>query len=233
LTRTFDIIPMDYMIRAGRWKDYALNEQGFGTEGINELFKVDPDPDYQRIGDEYMKMLLKKFESEEGIWNRMYRIDEGRKVPTRYVAKSQGWATEGLLANYELTGDNMYLDKAENIAEQLMKYQSSNGSWQFIYNSGNTNETAEKATAIWSVLFYKLYHHTQNENYLQTARKALLWCLNNQYNGPDPLAHGGLVAVTRASGVIYRRWFPMECLYASGFFGLAVLEELALQEKGK
>lgn len=103
LTQEFDLTPMDYMIRAKKWKNYALNEQGFATEGINELYKVDPNPDYQRIGDEYMQMLLKKFDTPSGIWNRMYRIETGVADPTKYHTRGVGWAMEGLIALYELT----------------------------------------------------------------------------------------------------------------------------------
>ena len=49
-----------------------------------------------------------------------------------------------------------------------------------------------------------------------------------QYDGPDPDAHGSLVGCSPQSGVGYRKWFHVSCVYASAFFGLAVLEELKL-----
>lgn len=94
-------------------------------------------------------------------------------------------------------------------------------------------EKYEKGTSLWSYLFYRLYKYTDNPEYLVVARKALTWCLDNQYDGHDPLAHGGLVGITRQSAIGYRSWFPMQCLYASGFFGLAVLEELTIQQRVK
>lgn len=229
LTKSFDIIPMDYMNRASKWKDYSLNEQGFGTEGINELFKIDPNSKYQAIGDAYMEMLLKIYDTDEGLWNRRYQIDKNETFPTAHNTKAQGWAMEGLLACYELTEKKLYLEKAEKMAEHLINNQLQDGSWSVIFNSKYEKEICEKGTPLWGYLFYKLYHFTKDTKYLNAARKALGWCLNNQYNGLDPFAYGGLVGITRASGVIYRAWFPLECTYASGFFGLAVLEELALQ----
>ena len=65
----------------------------------------------------------------------------------------------------------------------------------------------------------------------EAARRALEWCLNNQYAGPDGDAHGGLVGVSPQSAVGYRPWFRVSCTYASGFFGLAALEELKLQDR--
>ncbi|MEI6276234.1 MAG: hypothetical protein WCP08_09600 [Prolixibacteraceae bacterium] len=233
LTKAFDIIPMDYLNRAASWKNYSLNEQGFGPEGMNELFKVDPNPKYLAINDAYMEMLFKKFETEEGLWNRSYIIDKKETVPVEYQTRSQGWAMEGLLASYELTGKKMYLDKAEKMAEHLIKSQFEDGSWSFVFTSRDVREISDKGTPIWSYLLYKLYHYTNKEQYLTRARKALDWCLKNQYNGPDRQAYGGLVGISRASGVVYRQWFPIACTYATGFFGMAVLEELALQENKK
>ena len=228
LVQQFDILPMDYMVRAGRWKDYVLNEQGFGTEGINELFKVENNPEYQRIGHDYMQMLLAEFDSESGIWNRKYLIPEDERVPTAFHTRGVGWAMEGLIAVYELTGDPDYLQKAERMAKHLIDNQLPDGSWSYDFKSQNENEISEKGTALWSLLFYKLYNFTKDPEHLKVARHALTWCLDNQYDGPDIHAHGGVVGMSRQSGVVYRKWFPLTCSYTSGFFGLAILEEMKL-----
>ncbi len=230
LTQQFDLLPMDYMIRASAWKNYALNEQGFATEGINELYRVNPNPLYPKIGDEYMKMLMKKFETPSGIWNRLYRIEQQKAEPTQYHTRGVGWAMEGLIAVYELTGDPSYLNKAVKMGQHLIDNQLDDGSWSYDFKSQNPGEVSEKGTALWSLLFYKLYRFTEDPMHLKTARKALLWCLNNQYDGPDLHAHGGLVGLSRQSGVVYRQWFPLACTYSSGFFGLAVIEELKIQD---
>jgi hypothetical protein len=138
---------------------------------------------------------------------------------------------EGLVAAYELTQDPVYLAKARKMAGVLLAHQLENGSWSYDIKSEDPEEISEKGTALWSLLLYKLYRHTEDPTHLSAARKALTWCLEHQYAGPDPLAQGGLVGVSRQSGVVYRPWFRLACSYASGFFGLAVLEELALQAK--
>jgi hypothetical protein len=230
LMNEMEIIPMDYLVSKEKWKDYAMVEQGFGSEGINELFKAEPNPEYKRIGDDFMKMLIEKFDTENGLWKREYLINEKKTTPAGSRAKSKGWVAEGLLAAYELTGDKMYLDKTEKIAEHLINNQLSDGCWSFVFIEQNEMEKDEKGTSLWSYLFYRLYKYTENPKYLDVARKALTWCLDNQYDGHDPLAHGGLVGITRQSAIGYRSWYPIECLYASGFFGLAVLEELKLQQ---
>jgi hypothetical protein len=53
--------------------------------------------------------------------------------------------------------------------------------------------------------------------------------MDNQYTGSDIEGQGGVIGLTFQSGVTYRNWFPLACSYTSGFFGLAILEELKLQ----
>ncbi|RMG64021.1 MAG: hypothetical protein D6722_17220 [Bacteroidetes bacterium] len=203
------------------------------TEGINgALPGGPPNPAYPRIGDAYMQMILAKFDTEEGIWNRKYLIDEAEKVLTAYHCCGTGWAMEGLVAAYELTQDALDLAKARKMADVLLAYQLEDGSWSYNIKARDPNEISEKGTALWSLLLYKLYRHTQDPVYLAAARAALGWCLDHQYVGPGPLARGGLIGVSRQSGVVYRSWVRLACTYASGFLGLAVREELALQEAG-
>ena len=82
------------------------------------------------------------------------------------------------------------------------------------------------------MLFYQLYEYTKDERHLNTARKALRWCINNQYMDPENSpAYGGIMGNNRESGVVYRRFSPLICSYTVGWYGLALLEELKLQEK--
>jgi len=110
-----------------------------------------------------------------------------------------------------------------------MKRQLESGAWA-VYLDQPVEQCglSEKATAIWSLLLYRLYGATGDERYLAAARKALTWCLKNQYAGPDPEARGSLVGVSPYSGIGYRPWFRIASNYASAYFGMAVIEELRL-----
>lgn len=83
-----------------------------------------------------------------------------------------------------------------------------------------------KGTALWSLLFSGAYGASGEQRYLEGSRRALRWCLDKQYTGPDPEAHGGLPGVSPHSAVGYRPFFRVSCAYGAGFFGLAVAEEL-------
>ncbi|MBS12141.1 MAG: hypothetical protein CME19_11135 [Gemmatimonadetes bacterium] len=45
------------------------------------------------------------------------------------------------------------------------------------------------------------------------------------------LSGSGIVGINNFSGVIYRRWFPLTCLSSSAFLGLAILEEMNLDNR--
>lgn len=118
------------------------------------------------------------------------------------------------------------------MADHLMKWQHPDGSWSWIFDRPVEEVgVGEKATALWSMLFYKLYGYTNDQRHLEAARKALGWCIDNQYTGNDAEAYGGIVGSCPQSGVVYRPWYTLCCTYASGFFGLAALEELKLLGK--
>ena len=127
--------------------------------------------------------------------------------------------------------DTVYLAYARQIADHLIQHQLPDGSWSFYLNRDPADwGIGEKATALWSMHFYHLYRATGEKIYLETARKALLWCLENQYTGPDPEAIGGLPGRSPASMVGIRPFFHATCSYTTGFFGMAILQELALMD---
>jgi len=232
LVHSFDLVPMDYVEEEGQWKDFTLNEHGFGMEGLAELYAVDPSPEVRKFGYDYIEQVLDKLGRTDGLWERRYNRNTGEipKRGYREVVKGQGWAMEGLLAAHRMMPEERYLNLATKMAEHLIESQLPSGSWPFRFtHTVEEDGVAEKGTALWSLLLYRLYNATGNDKHLNAARKALQWCLDNQYTGPDPHAYGGIVGDGRRSGINFRFWYPMTCSYAASFFGLAIIEELQLK----
>jgi uncharacterized protein YyaL (SSP411 family) len=174
---------------------------------------------------------MKVFQREDGLWHRAYDWTTNKHVETVRMTRGLGWAMEGLLAMNRMYPDTIYLDYAEKLAKNLQNGQNADGSWSYIFDrDAKEVGISEKGTALWSLLFYQLYKATGNSAYLQTARQALSWCLESQYTGPDMEAVGGLVGSTPASMVGIREYFPASCAYTTGFFGLAILEELKISD---
>ena len=231
---TFTILPHYYLYDEDRFNERILDETGWDPEGHAALYEVTGDDQFRKIGKVFMDKHMKAFQREDGLWHRSYDWTTGKHVETIKMTRGLGWAMEGLLAMNRMYPDTIYLDYAEKMAKKLKDSQNDDGSWSFIFD-GDPEEVgiSEKGTALWSLLFYQLYEATGKSGYLQAARKALLWCLENQYTGPDVEAIGGLVGSTPASMVGVRQYFPASCAYTTGFFGLAILEELKIQEGKK
>lgn len=231
LLDAYEIIPMDYIVSEKKWKDYTISEAGFGPEGICEVYIESKDETVKAIGELYMSRLLNRFQQEDGLWARKFNFNPEKTIPSLKHTRGQGWAMEGLISSYTMTKDVKYLKLSERMAAMLIKYQNKAGYWSYNFDKPASEVgISEKGTALWSLLFYRLYEINKNPIYLETARKALTWCLDNQYMDSDIEGHGGLVGITSQSGVTYRSWYPLACSYTSAFFGLAVLEELKLQK---
>jgi hypothetical protein len=231
---TVDILPHYHRYDEDRFNERILDETGWDPEGHAAIYEVTGDDRHREIGKEFMDKHMKAFQREDGLWHRSYDWTTKKHVETLRMTRGLGWAMEGLLAMNRMYPDTIYLEYAEKMATQLQNHQNTDGSWSFIFD-GDADEVgiSEKGTALWSLLFYQLYNATGKPGYLQTARMALTWCLENQYTGPDIEAIGGLVGTTPASMVGIRHYFPATCAYTTGFMGMAIAEELKVMDAEK
>lgn len=224
---TVDILPHYYLYDEDRFNPGILDETGWDPEGHASLYEVTGKEEYRESARLFMDKHMKVFQREDGLWQRNYNWVTGKTGETARMVRGCGWAMEGLLAMNRMYPDSIYLEYAIRMANHLVENQHPDGSWSFVFNlEPEDTGITEKGTALWSLLFYQLYDATGNEKYLETARYALIWCLDNQYTGPDPEAVGGLVGRTNASMVGIRHYYDATCAYTTGFFGLAILEEL-------
>jgi hypothetical protein len=230
LCRQEDIIPQNYWPATKTWSDFTIDESGFGTEGFAELYRVTKNELYRDQGRKYLQQIVAKLERPDGLWDRSFVKTTGKSLATSRMTRGMGWAMEGLLAQHRLDPKGGWLERAKKMGDSLLALQQPDGSWAFNFDqSPAAVGVAEKGTALWSLLFYRTFTASGEVRHRDAARKALKWCLDIQYAGPDVEAHGGLVGVNPQSAVGYRPWFRVACTYASAFFGLAALEELNLQ----
>lgn len=221
------VIQQDYYPVMEAWKTNTVNEAGFGMEGIAELYRMTGDAEYLKIGKKYIDQLIDYLENEDGLWDKNFFRHSGRIDRNDFLTRGMAWAMMGITSAYRMSGEETYLQKSKKMAQSLMNHQLSDGSWSFYYNQGTERYgVSEKGTAAWCYLFYRMYHMTQEKQYLDTARKALGWLINNQDSGSDVQGHGGIAARTPQSGVVSRAFFKLSCSYTVGFFALALLDEL-------
>lgn len=242
------VIEQDYLMKDGRWKNWTMDESGFGMIGAARIYAATGEAKHRAIGQRYLQGLLDVFEREDGLWDRTWhrnveshadngwpvRDERGQPVliKSRRTTRGTGWAMIGLLATHEMMPeDDVYLTKAIRLSDHLLESQADDGRWDFFFTGGPPDtEPSAKGTALWSLLFYQLHAHTNDPKHLMAARNALGWCLRQRYVGSDTHAQGGLPEINRESGVVYRRWNELICGYTVSWFGLAILEELKIQD---
>lgn len=230
LMNKYGLIPQDYYIDEHKFSEHTIDESGFGTEGLAELYAVTKDPYYQKMTDRYMQDYIKKLSRADGLWERGWHRKTGVQTTIK-MTRGLGWAMEGLLATHRAVPTGEYLTLAKKMADQMILWQKKEGCWAFIADENiEKSGISEKGTALWSYLLYQTYKATLDKKYLNAARKALTWCINNQYDGPDLEAKGGIVGITlhSAVGAAFRPWYPVTCVYTSAFFSLALMEELKM-----
>lgn len=229
----FVIPPQDYYTGEKRWAGHGINESGFGTQGLSELYRVTKDEYYLDLTKKYMKQHLDIYQEENGLWNRLYMFETKKVIPVDFWARGMGWGMMGLMACDNIMPNDVYISWAKKMGDQLIKYQNEDGSWNHKMNSSSEEfGKCEKSTSLWGMLFYQLYAVTKDKDHLNAARKALNWCMENQYMADnDPEGYGSLPGRTFNSGIDYREWFNLSCSYSTAFFGLACVQELRIQNR--
>ncbi len=231
LLAQYGVPPQDFMSEENKWTEHTLDESGFGTEAFDALYRVTGDEKYAQLCERYIDNHIARFERPDGLWERAC-YQNGSADPTIYMTRGLGWSMEGLLAAHNTLKHktDKYLQKAVVMAEHLMAAQQPDGAWNFCFNEPREAVgIGEKGTALWALLFYKLYGFTGDACHLNTGRKALLWCMNNQRRSDDKRIHGSVPSYSPQSAIVYRPWFEIACVYTSAFFALALMEELKIR----
>jgi hypothetical protein len=228
----FPIPPQNYWPDLGKWDDRVIDEAGFGVELFTGMFRVAGDPRMRALGRGYMDQHLAALGRPDGLWDRVHFLDGRPNRPVVNMTRGLGWPMEGLLAAHRLMPeDGRYLELAKKMAGHLLAAQHPEGFWAHRFDQpAEVWGVGMKGTALWCWLFYELHRHTGDPQHLAAARRALGWLLDRQDFGPDPRARGGLVAVSPHSAVGIRPWFRVTSTYGTAFLGLALLEELRLQQ---
>ncbi len=223
----YPVIPQDWIFERQRWTPHTLDESLFGTIGFRRLHAATGEARVAAAGREFLESHLRHMGRESGLLARAWLRDENKDIWDPDI-KGHAWVIEGYLDGYRLSGDEKYLALARELAAKVISCQSPDGSWTYLFKRAEpTDPVDDKGTAIWAYLFYDLHRLTHDPAHLAAGRRALGWCLRQQYRGEDPNLDG---AIYHPCSMAYVRRRAMTVLYTTTFFGHALLEELALDK---
>lgn len=178
----------------------------------------------------YSYIKLVAFKREDGLWDSWIHGSEDSVARCNYFTKSFGYCVEGLLEVHQALPNEGFLEQAEKISNIVLEGQLEDGSWAVRWDRSEKDVgKTDKGTALWALLFMRLYKLTKNEKYLIAGKKAMDWCVQHQYFGDDVIARGGIVGRAWTSGIVYRHWFDMITTYTMAFFGSAIVESLEIE----
>ncbi len=223
----YPVVPQDWIVERNDWTPHTLDESVFGMIGFRRLFEATGSREVATAGKRFLDSHLEHMGRESGLLMRAWMREEDKEIWDPDI-KGHAWVIEGYLDAYRLSGDTRYLTLADQLAQKVIACQAEHGGWTYLFKKPQDEDPIDdKGTAIWAYLFYDLYKSTKNPAHLAAGRRALGWCLRHQYRGADPNLDGGIF---NENSMAYVRRRPMTILYSTTFFGLALLEELALAE---
>lgn len=223
----YPVVPQDWIIERNTWTPHTLDESVFGMIGFRRLFEATGSSEVAASGRRFLDSHLKHMGRESGLLARAWMREEDKEIWDPDI-KGHAWVIEGYLDAHQFSGDTKYLRLADELAQKVMDCQADDGSWTYLFTKPKPGDPIDdKGTAIWAFLFYDLYKRSKNPEHLAAGRRALGWCLRQQYHGDDPNLRG---AIFHPNSMAYVRRRPMSILYTTTFFGHALLQELALQE---
>jgi hypothetical protein len=228
LMAQYPVVPQDWIVERSDWTPHTLDESVFGMIGFRRLFEATGAPEVAAAGRRFLDSHLQHMGRESGLLARAWMREEDKEIWDPDI-KGHAWVIEGYLDAYQFSNDKNYLRLADELAQKVMDCQAEDGSWTYLFTKPKAGDPIDdKGTAIWAFLFYDLYKRSNNPAHLEAGRRALGWCLRHQYRGEDANMDG---AILHPNSMAYVRRRPMTILYTTTFFGLALLEELALDER--
>jgi hypothetical protein len=230
LMRQYPVVPQDWIVERNRWTQHTLDESVFGMVGFTRLYAASHSPEIAAAGRRFLDSHLQHMGRESGLLARAWMRDENKGIWEPDI-KGHAWVIEGYLDAYRLSGEDSYLALARTLAAKVISCQADDGAWTYVFKKPERDDPRDdKAIAIWAYLFYDVYRITHDPAHLAAARRALGWCLRHQDRSDDPYLNG---AILNSNAMAYVRRRPLTILYTTTFFGLALLEELALTSQDR
>lgn len=182
-----------YRADLGIWdKSWLYVDAGFTGTLFEGLYLITDEARWKEALKLFIDDFIQRFWCEEGCFYRTWYA--AREMDRNIFARGQGWALDGLISAYRVLKQGKYLQKIVACADYLVEHQNANGSWNYMLNIEDSGE-CNKGTPVIAYHLLRLSELIpEATRYVSSARKALEWCEEHQYRGPDQFAVGGIHA---------------------------------------
>lgn len=232
-----EYLPSHYYEGSQSWEKGAFVDTGFTTEGflaINPFVDEGRKKRYAQAVRKFIDRYLDQFKLRSGFYcSDITPHGEQRGI---LFSRGQGWALEGLLAAFQLSQEQKYLDEAIALASVLTSVQRNDGAWPFWIGRTEADErmqrrggTGDKGTALLALLYVQLYEVIGKKKYLTVAERAISWCEENMSTVAGN-GFGGIHAVSKGAGIIDFPYYDMGTGYTNAFYILAKIRYLEIEK---
>lgn len=209
---------------AGEWvRDWLYVDAGFTASLLRDAFRLTGETRWVVALNAFLSWYVERlFDRRRGAFV-VSVVDDCRRPVRRLFARGQGWGLDGLLAGWEATGENAYLEIGRRVGDTLLRYQSRSGAWPYDLRRPWTG-ACNKGTPILAYHLLRLGSALEEPRYLDGAERALDWCCGAQVR-PGPraprAAWGGIAGSNEEGAISGVRWVRTVFPYASAYYLMA------------
>lgn len=171
--------------------DYLFVDGGFTASFFAELYRVTADSKWllalKRFTDWFINVLYDS--KNKSFWRIWY---SNRSTAKELFSRGQGWALDGVISAYEVTGAERYAEVINGVADTLVQYQHTDGFWSYILDKPSSGDCS-KATPILAYHLMRAYRAFGKESWFESARKAVEGCRKSvDLDKTDRRVYGGV-----------------------------------------
>lgn len=204
-------------------------DSGFTANLFYEIYQERPNDRWKIACEKFINWFIDNFRKESGLFIKTWRENGNHDII--FYSRGQAWALDGFVSAYKLLKHKNTLSVACDIANNMVRHQNKDGSWDYIGDdpySGKDN----KGTPVIAYNLLQLYELIPKNDYLASAVKAIHWCEINQ-DMNDGIGYGGIKSWNKEGCIVGKRSTTNAFAYGDAFYILAknMYESLHIEKR--
>jgi hypothetical protein len=210
-------LSVGYRADIERWDwGWLYVDAGFTLTLFRDLYAITKEDRWRAAAVAFANWFVARFWHAGGRYFAKTVVRNCRKQVRRWFSRGQAWAIDGMIAAWEASGDDRFLNIASECAVALMHKQTASGAWHYLANEPQSG-LCNKGTPVIGYNLARLGNITDNSTMRVAAARAATWCVEAA-DRSESIVRGAIVARNQegafANGLYAATAFP----YASAFY---------------